>query len=37
MAERIIKELKNIKQNDKNLHQHLKQLISSLVLDKSSV
>jgi hypothetical protein len=37
MSERIITELKNIKQNDKNLHQHLKHLISSLVTDKASV
>jgi hypothetical protein len=31
MADRILNELKNIKEGDKNLHQHLKNFISQLI------
>lgn len=37
MSERIVAELKNIKQGDKNLHQHLKQFISTLLLDRGDL
>ena len=37
MTDSIATELKNIKAEDKNLHQHLKQVIASLVVDRSSL
>ncbi len=37
MTDSIISELKQIKEGDKNLHQHLKKFISHLVLDRSNV
>lgn len=37
MTEKIANELKNIKENDKNLYDHLKQLIASLSLDRADV
>jgi hypothetical protein len=37
MSERILTDLKNIKQGDKNLHQHLKQFVSQLILDRGDL
>jgi hypothetical protein len=37
MSDLIVAELKNIKQGDKNLHQHLKQFISNLLLDRGDL
>jgi hypothetical protein len=37
MSERILSDLKNIKQGDKNLHQHLKQFVSQLILDRGDL
>lgn len=37
MSDRILSELKNIKQGDKNLHQHLKQFISQLIIDRGNL
>lgn len=37
MSDRILNELKNIKQGDKNLHQHLKQFVSQLILDRGDI
>lgn len=37
MSDPIIAELKNIKQGDKNLHQHLKQFIANLILDRADL
>lgn len=37
MSDPIVAGLKNIKQGDKNLHQHLKQFISTLLLDRGDL
>jgi hypothetical protein len=37
MSERILNDLKNIKQGDKNLHQHLKAFVSQLILDRKDL
>ena len=37
MSDRILNELKNIKQGDRNLHQHLKQFISQLIIDRGNL
>lgn len=37
MTERILGELKNIKESDKDLHQVLKQFVSKLIIDKAEV
>ena len=37
MSDKIINNLKSIKQGDKNLHEHLKKFISQLVLDRADL
>jgi hypothetical protein len=37
MAERILNELTNIKSGETNLQQHLKQFISSLLIDRADL
>lgn len=37
MSEHILTDLKNIKQGDKNLHQHLKQFVSQLILERGDL
>jgi len=37
MSESIVPDLKNIKENDKDLHQHLKQFVSHMLLDRASL
>ena len=37
MSDSIASELRNIKENDKDLHQHLKKFVSQLILDRGSL
>ena len=37
MSDSIVSDLKNIKANDKDLHQHLKQFVSHLLLDRANL
>ena len=37
MSDSIVKELKNIKAGDKNLHQHIKEFVSSLLLSRGDI
>jgi hypothetical protein len=37
MSDRILSDLKNIKQGDKNLHEHFRQFVSQLILDRSDL
>lgn len=37
MSQTIINNLKNIKQGDKNLHEHLKKFIGQLILDRADL
>lgn len=37
MSDPIVTKLKDIKQNDKNLHQHLKQFVASLLMDRAGL
>jgi len=37
MAERILNELANIKEGNTNLQQHLKQFISTLLIDRGDL
>lgn len=37
MSKSIMTELKNIKAGDKNMHQHIKQFVSTLLLDRGNL
>lgn len=37
MSDRILNELRNLKHGDKNMHQHLKQFVSQLIIDRGSL